>query len=135
MTDKNSYFVNKLFWLIEKASIFLSKLKNHIWNKIELTTDKTIFNLFDWSIFSTCDALHEVTEAVFKIENLKTIAFVEEVEVLTLIIPTLLAMTEKFSTKLLLKETFAWKSSINLISLIIKLTARRFFRVDAEKSE
>ena len=40
-----------------------------------------------------------MTEAIFKIENLKTITFVEEVEMSILIISTLLTVTEEFSTK------------------------------------
>ena len=94
-----------------------------------------IFDLFNWLIFSTCDVLHEMIKTIFKIENLETIAFVEKIEMLILRISTLFAVTEKFSTKLLLKKIFAWNFFINFIFLIIKLTARKVFRVDIKRSE
>ena len=47
-----------------------------------------------------------MTKTIFKIENLKTTVFVEEVEMLISIISILLAMTEKFLTKSSSKETF-----------------------------
>ena len=47
-----------------------------------------------------------MTKTIFKIENLKTIAFVKEIEMLILIISTLLAMIEKLSIKSSSKETF-----------------------------
>ena len=46
-------------------------------------------------------------KAIFKIENSRTTALAEEVEVLILIISTLLAMTEKFSIKSSSKGAFA----------------------------
>ena len=48
-----------------------------------------------------------MTKAIFEIENLKTTALAERIEVLILIISALLAVTEKFLTKSSLKETFA----------------------------
>ena len=107
MTDENSYSVNQLFWLIKGASIFFSKLKNRIWNEIELTVNETTFDLFNWSIFSTCDVLREVAETSFEIKNLKTIVLVEEVEVSVLIISTLLAIIEKLSTQSSSEKIFA----------------------------
>ena len=107
MTDENSCSANWMSWLIEKASTFLSRLKNRIWDETELTANETTFDLFNWSIFSTCDALREVTEAIFEIENLKTTALVEGVEVSILIISTLLAITEKLSTKSSSEKAFA----------------------------
>ena len=107
MTDENSCFANRVSWLIKEASIFLLKLKNRTWNETELTADETTFDLFDWSILSVCDVLREVTETTFEIENLKTTALVEEVEVLISIVSALLAVTEKFLTKSSSEETFA----------------------------
>ena len=46
-------------------------------------------------------------KTIFKIENLKTTALVEEVEMSILIISPLLAVTEKLSTKSSLKKIFA----------------------------
>ena len=48
-----------------------------------------------------------MVEAVFKIENPKTTALAEKVEVLASIISILLAMIEELSTKPSSKETFA----------------------------
>ena len=48
-----------------------------------------------------------MTKMIYKIENLKTTVLVKEVEVLILIILTLLAVTEKLSTKSLSEKTFA----------------------------
>ena len=104
MTDENLCSVNQMSWLIKETSISLSRLKNCIWNEVELTADETTFDLFNWSIFSTCDVLREVTETIFKIENLKTIVLVEEVEVLILIISTFFAVTEELLTKSSLKK-------------------------------
>ena len=135
MTDENSYFINRLSWLIEEANIYLSRLKNYIWNETELTVDETTFDLFNWLIFSACNVLRGKTEAIFKIENLKTTVLVEEIEVSISIISILLAMTEKFSIKSSSEEVFVWEFFINFISLIIKSAARRFFRVDVKRSE
>ena len=90
----------------KKTNIFLSRLKNRIWNEIELAADETTFDLFNWLILSTCDVLYEITKAIFKIETLKTTALVEKVEVLILIISILFTMTEEFLTKSLSKKTF-----------------------------
>ena len=65
------------------------------------------FDLFHWLILSTCNALREMTETIFKIENSKMIVLIEEVEMLILIISILLTVTEKLSTKSSLKKTFA----------------------------
>ena len=46
-----------------------------------------------------------MTETIFEIENLKTTAFVEEVEMSVSIISILLAMTEEFLTKSSSKRT------------------------------
>ena len=135
MTDENSCSVNRMFWLIKETNISLSKLKNCIWDKTELAADETTLDLFNWLIFSTYNVLREVTEAIFEIENLKTTVLVEKVKMLISVVSTLLAVIEEFSTKSSSKETFAWKSFINLIFLIIKSAARRFFRVDAKRSE
>ena len=43
--NKSLCFTSRLFLLIKKASIFLLKLKNCIWNKIKLATDETTFDL------------------------------------------------------------------------------------------
>ena len=94
-------------WLIEKTSISLSRLNNCIENETELTADETTLDLFNWSILSACDVLREVTEAIFEIENLKTIALVEEIEMLILIVSILLAVTEELLTKSSSKEAFA----------------------------
>ena len=92
--------------MIKEASIFLLKLKNCTWNENELTADETIFDLFDWSIFSTCDVLREMTETIFEIENLKTTVLVKEIEVLISIISILFSMTEKLLMKSSSKKTF-----------------------------
>ena len=135
MTDKDSCSANRMFWLIERTNISLSRLKNYIKDETELTADETIFDLFDWSILSTCDALREVTETIFEIENLKTTAFVERIEMSVSIVSILLAVIEELLTKSLLKKAFIWKFFINFISLIIKSAARKFSRIDAERSE
>ena len=106
MTDENSCSANQLSWLIKRTSIFLSRLKNRTWDETELTADETIFDLFNWSILSVCDVLREITETTFEIKNLKTTALIEKVEVSVLIISTLLAVTEKLSTKSLSKKAF-----------------------------
>ena len=106
MTDENLCSVSRMSWLIERASISLSRLKNCTWNETELAADETTFDLFNWSILSTCDVLREVTETIFEIENLKTTAFAEEIEVSVSVISFLLTVIEKLSTKSSLKETF-----------------------------
>ena len=106
MTDENSCSASQVSWLIKKTSTSLSRLKNRTWDETELTADETTFNLFNWSILSTCDALYGVTEAIFEIKNLKTITFVEKVEVSILIISILLAVTEKLLTKSSSEKTF-----------------------------
>ena len=135
MINENSCSANRVSWLIKEASIFLLRLKNRIWDETELAADETIFDLFNWSIYSACDALREVTEAIFEVKDLKTIAFIEEVEVSILIISTLLAVVEELLTISSSKKTFVWKFFINFISLIIKSAARRFSWIDAESSK
>ena len=51
--------------------------------------------------------MREVIKAIFEIEDLKTTALVEKVEVLISIISVLFAVTEEFSTKFSSKEAFA----------------------------
>ena len=48
-----------------------------------------------------------MTETTFEIKNLKTTVLVKEIEISISIVSTLFTMTEKFSTKLSLKEVFA----------------------------
>ena len=105
--DENSCSAKQLSRLIKKTNTFLSKLKNRTWNEIELTADETTFDLFNWLTLSTYDVLREITETIFKIENLKTIILVEEIEVSISIISTLFAVTEKFLTKSSSKKAFA----------------------------
>ena len=47
-----------------------------------------------------------MTKTIFEIKNLKTIAFVEEVEMSNLIISTLFTVTEKLLTKSLSEKIF-----------------------------
>ena len=76
-----------------------------------------------------------MTETIFKIANLKTIALVEKIEMLIFVVSILLVMTEKLLIKSSLKNAFVYEFFINLISLIIKFAARRSSRVDAERLE
>ena len=43
--NKNLYFVNRFFWLIETTNIFFLKLKNYTSNKIEATVSEKISDL------------------------------------------------------------------------------------------
>ena len=107
MINENSYSASRGSWLIKRTNISLSRLKNCIWDQTELAANETTFDLFNWSILLTCDVLRGMTEAIFKIEDLKTTALVEEIEVLISIISILLAVTEKLLTKSSSEKTFA----------------------------
>ena len=89
----------------KKGEYFFVKIEK-IWNETELAADETTFDLFNWLIFSICDVLRGVTEAIFKIENLKTIILVEKIEMSISIISILFAVIEKLLTKSSLKKVF-----------------------------